>query len=200
MKRESFVFYRSFKESLSDLSDADKLLLYEAISDYALNRIEPDLKGFPKALFSLIKPQLEANWKRYEAGINNGWKGAEHGKKGGRPKKEKPSNNPVETQSKPSNVNVNDNDNDNVNKEVHAPEFQKFNLWLKENCPYLSNPRNITQLTEKEFLKLKEAYSGTQISETLSQIENRKDLRKKYTSLYRTTLNWIKKNGQNTTA
>jgi hypothetical protein len=120
--RESFVFYRSFKESLSSLNDEDKLIMYEAIAGYALDRTPPNLTGFPKALFSLIKPQLDANWKRYEAGVANGWKGAEHGKKGGRPKKEKPSKNPLETQTKPSNVNV--NDNDNVNIDIYP--FEKF--------------------------------------------------------------------------
>lgn len=113
--RNSFVFYRSFKDSLSDLSDSDKLVVYEAIADYALDKAEPHLTGFPKALFLLIRPQLDANWKRYEAGEKHGYLGAEYGKLGGRPKKEKPSRNPLETLYEPSNVNV--NVNDNVNKE-----------------------------------------------------------------------------------
>lgn len=113
--RNSFVFYRSFKDSLSDLSDSDKLVVYEAIADYALDKTEPHLTGFPKALFLLIRPQLDANWKRYEAGEKHGYLGAEYGKLGGRPKKEKPSRNPLETLYEPSNVNV--NVNDNVNKE-----------------------------------------------------------------------------------
>ena len=29
-QRDTFIFYRSFKESMSDLSDADKLIMYEA--------------------------------------------------------------------------------------------------------------------------------------------------------------------------
>ena len=196
--KDSFVFYRSFKESLSDLPDGDKLIMYEAISDYALDRSEPNLSGFPKALFSLIKPQLEANWKRFE----NGKKGGQYGDLGGAPKgnkNAKKAKQPLNNGKTTPNVNVFNDNVFNVNEEkVHTPEFQKFNRWMKENCPYLSNPKNITQLTEKEFFKLKETYSGNQMSETLSQIENRKDLRKKYTSLYRTTLNWIKKNGQNT--
>lgn len=27
--RDTFIFYRSFKESMDDLSDADKLIMYE---------------------------------------------------------------------------------------------------------------------------------------------------------------------------
>ncbi len=53
-QRDTFIFYRSFKESMNELSDADKLIMYEAISDYSLDMKEPELTGFPKALFSII--------------------------------------------------------------------------------------------------------------------------------------------------
>ena len=53
-QRDTFIFYRSFKESMSDLSDADKLIMYEAITDYSLDMKEPELTGFPKAFLTLI--------------------------------------------------------------------------------------------------------------------------------------------------
>lgn len=74
------------------------------------------------------------------------------------------------------------------------PDFLKFNDWLKRKAPFCSNPKNFSsQITEAEFLKLKEKYSGKQIADIIEQIENRKDLRKRYTNLYRTVLNWAKK-------
>lgn len=74
------------------------------------------------------------------------------------------------------------------------PDFLKFNDWLKRNAPYCSNAKNFSsQITEAEFLKLKEKYTGKQIADIIEQIENRKDLRKRYTNLYRTVLNWAKK-------
>lgn len=74
------------------------------------------------------------------------------------------------------------------------PDFLKFNDWLKRNAPYCSNAKNFSsQITEAEFLKLKERYTGKQIADIIEQIENRKDLRKRYTNLYRTVLNWAKK-------
>ena len=74
------------------------------------------------------------------------------------------------------------------------PDFKKFNDWLKRNAPYCSNAKNFSsQITEAEFLKLKEKYTGKQIADIIEQIENRKDLRKRYTNLYRTVLNWAKK-------
>lgn len=112
--KESFVFYRSFKESIGDLSDKDKLTMYEAISDYGLNQIEPELQGFPKALFSLIKPQLDANFTRWKNGCKGGAPKGSRNNPNGRPKKE--DNKPITNQELTENkANVNDNVNDNVN-------------------------------------------------------------------------------------
>lgn len=85
MDKDSFIFYRSFNDSIKELSDEDKLIMYEAISDYGLNHDEPKLVGFPKALFSLIEPQLDANFKKWAKGCE----GKEFGKLGGNPNFEK---------------------------------------------------------------------------------------------------------------
>ena len=93
--RDGFVFYRSFFESFSDLSKKDKLLLFDALCNYALNDVEPELSGTPAAIFKLLKPQVDANNRRYENGC-----------KGGRPKKNqtgtktKPNDNQTETKAK----------------------------------------------------------------------------------------------------
>ena len=99
--RDSFIFYRSFYESFDGLSKKDKLLLFDAVCNYALNGIEPELNGVPLSMFKLLKPQLDANNRRFE-----------NGKKGGRPKKTetKPNDNQTKTKTKPNNnVNVNVN-------------------------------------------------------------------------------------------
>lgn len=57
---------------MSELSDTDKLIMYEAISDYSLDLKEPELIGFPKALFSLIRPILDANIQRWRNGNKGG--------------------------------------------------------------------------------------------------------------------------------
>lgn len=78
-----------------------------------------------------------------------------------------------------------------------SPDYAKFLDWMKRNAPFCSNPKNIAhQITENEFYKLKELYSGQELADIIEQIENRKDLRKRYTNLYRTVLNWIKKEKQ----
>ena len=117
--RDNFIFYRSFYEGAKVLKDSDRLKLYEAIFEYALDNKEPNLKGYPLGMFSMAKPQLDANNKRYQDGL----KGAEHGKKGGRPKKNKQygdnEENPIGFLDKTPNENVNENVNVNVNDNVN---------------------------------------------------------------------------------
>lgn len=91
--RDGFVFYRSFFECFEGLSKKDKLVLFDALCNYALNDIEPELVGVPSAIFKLLKPQVDANNRRYE-----------NGKKGGRPKQ-----NQDETKAEP-------NDNQTITK------------------------------------------------------------------------------------
>ena len=107
---ESMVFYKSFYESLNGLPDDIRLKMLDAIIGYALNGTEPQLEGFGANLFALIRPQLDANAKRRE----NGKKGAEYGKLGGRPKKTPKGlskETPVRLSLKTPNVNVNENVN-----------------------------------------------------------------------------------------
>lgn len=115
-KRESFIFYRSFFEAISELNSKEKLKIYDAICELALNKTDTKLTGIPQAIFTLIKPQIVANTERYE----NGAKGKEYGKLGGRPKKNNPigvlNENPKETPN--NNVNVNENVNVNANANV----------------------------------------------------------------------------------
>ena len=66
--KESFVFYKSFHEALQDLKDKDRLKVYDAICELALNDKEVELSGVCKTIFTLIKPQILANTKRYENG------------------------------------------------------------------------------------------------------------------------------------
>ncbi len=115
----SFVFYRSFFEALNDLKKEDRLAIYDAICDLALNGNERDLSGISKTIFTLIKPQVIANREKQK-----------NGSKGGRPKKETIGSENKKTigfsktkttgyENKKPNVNVNDNANKNDNENVN---------------------------------------------------------------------------------
>ena len=74
---ESFVFYRSFRDAISEMSDEDKLATLLAICDYALYGVEPKLKdAMARAVFTVARPSIDANKERRA-----------NGKKGGRPPK-----------------------------------------------------------------------------------------------------------------
>lgn len=66
--RDSTIFYRSFFEAISELEAKDKLILYDAIFQYSLNFIEPKLDGIARTVFTLIKPQIDANIERWKNG------------------------------------------------------------------------------------------------------------------------------------
>lgn len=114
--RESFIFYRSFYDAIKDLPRDVQGEIYTAIMEYSLYGKETEsLKPIARSVFTLMKPQIDVNNKRFE-----------NGRKGGRPKSgNQPDGNQEETKGKPSNnqrktkvePNVNDNDNVNENKE-----------------------------------------------------------------------------------
>lgn len=127
--RDSIVFYKSFFDSIQYLPDENKLPVLMAVLEYGFTGNEQELEGVEKAIFSLIKPQLDANEKRYQ-----------DGKKGGRPKREKPVVTEKETsgyekekpvvikneENKKPNVNVNVNDNVNDNKKESIEKSSRF--------------------------------------------------------------------------
>lgn len=65
MERDSFIFYRSFYEAIKEISEQEQLNVYRAITEYALNQKEIEITGVSKAIFTLIKPQLDANFQKY---------------------------------------------------------------------------------------------------------------------------------------
>jgi len=104
--RESFIIYKSFFEAGEQIRNkVDRLLFYEAIFKFALFQEECELSGVAKGMFVLVKPQLEANLRKFENG-----------------KKPKQNRSKVEANDKQNgsktegnvndNVNVNENDND----------------------------------------------------------------------------------------
>ena len=107
--RESFIFYRSFWECVSELPESERLEVYESIFRFALNGEEPEnISGISLALFKAFKPQILANYRKYENGC-----------KGGR-SKTKPNTNQNETKTKANESKHKRNDNDNVNDNVNG--------------------------------------------------------------------------------
>ena len=134
MERESFVFYRSFYEGIKELPRDIQGEVLTAIMEYGLNGVTTEnQKPITKAMFALIKPQLDANNQRFE-----------NGKKGGRPKancnqtetETKPKQNRNKTKHEPNvndNVNVNDNDISFLEKKKQKSDAAVSDLVENEN-------------------------------------------------------------------
>ena len=76
--RDSFVFYKSFYDSMLELENSDsRMKVMSAICDYAFEDIEPDLSIFntsEKIILTIGIPLINASIRNFE-----------NGKKGGRP-------------------------------------------------------------------------------------------------------------------
>ena len=92
VKREGFVFYRSFYEAINCLKKpVEKWAAMEAIILYALDGIESESSGVADMALAFVKPQIDANNRRYE-----------NGKMGGRKPKSEPNDNQTETKQEPN--------------------------------------------------------------------------------------------------
>jgi hypothetical protein len=119
--KDSFIIYRSFIDAIKSLPDIERLQIFDAISLYALDGKEAILSGISHTVFTLIKPQLDANRKRFENGCKD-------------KKKSKPEAKHKQKKSKPeANDNVNDNLNPNKNlkseSEIIIPFFIDAEIW-----------------------------------------------------------------------
>ena len=72
MERESFIFYASFYEAMKYLPDTDYIAVSKAVFEYAIYGNEIELSGIANGFFQLIKPQIDANNRRRDAGMKGG--------------------------------------------------------------------------------------------------------------------------------
>lgn len=152
--RDSMIFYRSFYESVDGMSAIIKAEVYDAIFKYALDFKEPEFTdNVAKALFTLIKPQLDANIKRFE-----------NGKK----PKTKQKENKIEAKhkQKESKIEANNNVNYNENNNIIVPfqeRVSKFLLWFNSEFEKYGKPqakyRTLNNQTENNLKKLLDNYN-----------------------------------------
>lgn len=165
MKRESFVFYRSFRDAFNALDKDVRLRMYEAVIDYGLDLVEPHFEGIEKVLWTLIRPQLEANNKRFENGCKGGNPNFKKGQpnpyylKGEKNKKNNIKDNQKITEKQPKDnqkiterlPNVNENVNENVN--INTKEINSFG----STSP---NAKIDSQEPKIDFLRILESWNA----------------------------------------
>lgn len=62
-----FTFWKSYYEAGKELTKKQRVELYDAIIEYAFSETEPNFTGILKAVFSGIKPGLDASIKKSKA-------------------------------------------------------------------------------------------------------------------------------------
>ena len=72
--RDGFIFYESFRSAMKELPVETQALLYNALADYALYDIVPEFgdDGIARGFFALMRPQIDANNRKRDAGARGG--------------------------------------------------------------------------------------------------------------------------------
>lgn len=167
MKRDSMIIYRSFYEAIKELPKENQAEVWSAVYELGLNNKTIQLEGISKTIFTLIAPQLEANYKKFVNGSKPKTKHIEI-KSEAKPKQE----------ISKSEANVNDNVNDNVNV---IPSCEEFIAYAVSKEP----------TADKNELRLK--YESWKVNDWCTNIKgkNKKILNWKSTIL--NTLPYIRK-------
>ncbi len=96
MAKDAMVFPFRWFDTLRQLPDAERLQMLDAIRDYAMSAKAPKFTGIMAALWNEFQQRIDHDRDIYNAKCErnreNGKLGAEFGKMGGRPKKDKTPN------------------------------------------------------------------------------------------------------------
>ena len=137
-EREQFTFYASFAKSIRRIRKAaDRAAAYDAIVDYALYGILPDLDKMPDAaaiVFELSKPNLDASRKK-----------AENGKRGGTAEAK---GKQEQSESKPE-ANGKQSTSKKENEKEDKKEKEKENKCLLSSSPKPSSPKFVPPTLEE---------------------------------------------------
>lgn len=143
MERESFIFYRSFYDSIKGLGDAEFAECMRFLCEYGLNGAEQTGGTLAEVVLKMAKPQIDANNQRRA-----------NGAKGGRPKASPSAQEQAVSDRKTDgsetenhrlrdakpNVNGNGNVNENGNGNGNGNENEKGNGEGNENASQDGQP------------------------------------------------------------
>lgn len=204
MSRKGFNFYRSYFDVAMELPDKDRLAFYDALAKRQFLGEEPTLTGVAKLAYISQKYVIDSQVKGWEDKTGTSLKvvekqevntpcqgGCQGGTCGG---SYAPSVQEKEKEKEEVKEKVNINIVSGETK-IKNEAFEKFNKWLDSETTFVRKIKK--QITEEQFMKLKKTYNSTQIMNTILNLENYKDATKKYTSVYLTVNNWLKRDTNN---
>jgi hypothetical protein len=203
--KDSFLIYNSFYEPIKLLKDNEKAELLDLMFEYNITGEIPEIKSLQvKILWATMKQQFDRDSIKYQNIVE---RNRINGSKGGRPEKAKQPSGLIGKPRKPQKADtVSDSDiKESISKDIQkkgglslsdisgSEDYKQFRVWMKDNAPYCDNPKHFSAscITEKELHKLKEKYTGKQISDKILALENSKKAQKDKKSVYLTVLNWL---------
>ena len=204
MSRKGFNFYRSYFDVAMELPDKDRLAFYDALAKRQFLGEEPTLTGMAKLAYISQKYVIDAQVKGWEdktgtslkvvekQEVNTPCQGGCQGGSDGRSYAPSVQEKEKEKEEVKEKVNINII-SDEIKKLKES--FIDFNKWLDSETIFVRKIK--TQMTEEQFIKLKKKYNSVQIMNTVLNLENYKDATKKYTSVYLTVNNWLKRDTNN---
>ena len=205
IKRDGFLFYRSYYEAIKNLPESDRLSAYEAIFEYALNGTEPELVGTPAAIFILVKPTLDTSRRKAANGKAGGKSRitvqADHKQDGSKQQaNEKQSVSKQEAKEKQSISNPQAIKDKGLKIKDKRQEIKDKGLEIKENIYSPTTPEELVKIkyaeyvhmTEVEHKKLIEQYGEEKTARMIEALDNYKGSKgKQYKSDYRAILSWV---------
>jgi hypothetical protein len=170
--KKSFVLYSDQKELFEHLTDEQSGKLIKHIFRYVNDENPTCEDAIVNLAFITIKASLKRDLQKWEKQLEQR---SAAGKASAKSRQRKATS--VNERQRNSTDSVNVNVNDNVNEKKEKEVYVSFG--------HLS-------ITKGECIKLSENYTKEQIDTILESIQNYKP-NKKYTSLYLTAKNWLKK-------
>ena len=204
MSRKGFNFYRSYFDVAMELPDKDRLAFYDALAKRQFLGEEPTLTGVAKLAYISQKYVIDSQVKGWEdktgtslkvvekQEVNTPCQGGCQGGDGGGSYAPSVQEKEKEKEEVKEKVNINI-----ISDEIKKlkEDFERFNNWLDTETTFIRKIK--TQMTEEQFIKLKKKYNSVQIMNTVLNLENYKDATKRYTSVYLTVSNWLKRDANN---
>lgn len=185
--RDTTVFYKSFVDAIETQSKEIQAEIYHLVFDYAFNGTEPNQEEYNSvsiAMFMLMRPQIDANNKKYE-----------NGKKGGRTKAEpnlnqtetkvEPKPNQNQTKQKPNVKKAEPNVecimlNDNVNENVNVNDIKDVSSEPEETptpeptsptvAEIVLNDKSKAKITQAEVDEWKKLYPAVDVLQELRKM------------------------------
>ena len=114
---------------MAELSESDQLTLYRAIVGYGLDGQEASFdSSYLRMAWKLIKPQLDANWRRYENGCKGGAPVGNRNNPSGRRGNQPKTNQELTKNKRNANDNANDNYHYHYKESTIVPKKDELSL------------------------------------------------------------------------